>query len=177
MKFLLLLIIPIYKYLINSYRLNRIEELYKYFQALKSESPNKEIYETRSETLELFEIAKINDIFIYVSENVGYDVKNSIVSVLNNYPNSNEEFYICQNNMFLEAIGTFKKRKNETFSLIYWLETIAFLPQKLLSYFNLVPNSFLSKIFNCIYCLISFLFTFFREEIKEFVLKIIEKLS
>nr|DAR10482.1 MAG TPA: hypothetical protein [Caudoviricetes sp.] len=177
MKFLLLLIIPIYKYLINSYRLNRIEELYKYFQALKSESPNKEIYETRSETLELFEIAKINDIFIYVSENVGYDVKNSIVSVLNNYPNSNEEFYICQNNMFLEAIGTFKKRKNETFSLIYWLETIAFLPQKLLSYFNLVPNSFLSKIFNCIYWLISFLFTFFREEIKEFVLKIIEKLS
>lgn len=59
MKFLLLLIIPIYKYLINSYRLNRIEELYKYFQTLKSESPNKEIYETRSETLELFEIAKI----------------------------------------------------------------------------------------------------------------------
>lgn len=177
MKFLLLLIIPIYKYLINSYRLNRIEELYKYFQTLKSESPNKEIYETRSETLELFEIAKINDIFIYVSENVGYDVKNSVVSVLNNYPNSNEEFYICQNNMFLEAIGTFKKRKNETFSLIYWLETIAFLPQKLLSYFNLVPNSFLSKIFNCIYWLISFLFTFFREEIKELVLKIIEKLS
>ena len=79
--------------------------------------------------------------------------------------------------MFLEAIGTFKKRKNETFSLIYWLETIAFLPQKLLSYFNLVPNSFLSKIFNCIYWLISFLFTFFREEIKELVLKIIEKLS
>lgn len=177
MKFLLLLIIPIYKYLINSYRLNRIEELYKYFQTLKSKSPNKKIYETRSETLELFEIAKINDIFIYVSENVGYDVKNSVVSVLNNYPNSNEEFYICQNNMFLEAIGTFKKRKNETFSLIYWLETIAFLPQKLLSYFNLVPNSFLSKIFNCIYWLISFLFTFFREEIKEFVLKIIEKLS
>nr|DAP20058.1 MAG TPA: hypothetical protein [Caudoviricetes sp.] len=177
MKFLLLLIIPIYKYLINSYRLNRIEELYKYFQTLKSESPNKKIYETRSETLELFEIAKINDIFIYVSENIGYDVKNSVVSILNNYPNSNEEFYICQNNMFLEAIGTFKKRKNETFSLIYWLETIAFLPQKLLSYFNLVPNSFLSKIFNCIYWLISFLFTFFREEIKEFVLKIIEKLS
>jgi len=36
MKFLLLLIIPIYKYLINSYRLNRIEELYKklIFQSL-----------------------------------------------------------------------------------------------------------------------------------------------
>ena len=159
MKFLLLLLIPVYKYLINSYRLKRIEELYKYFQNIKTKSYNKKVFETKSETLELFKIAKINDVFIHVSENVGNEIKNSIISVLNNYPNQDKDLYICQNNIFLETIGVFKKRKMEAYS------------------FNFSSSSVLSKVFNCIYWLLSFLLGLFHKEIKDFILKIIQNFS
>lgn len=177
MKFLLFLLIPVYKYLINSYRLKRIEELYKYFQNIKTKSYNKKVFETKSETLELFKIAKINDVFIHVSENVGNEIRNSIISVLNNYPNQDKDLYICQNNIFLETIGVFKKRKMEAYSLIYWLETFIFLPQNLLNYFNFSSSSVLSKVFNCIYWVLSFLLGLFHKEIKDFILKIIQNFS
>lgn len=178
MKFLLILSIPLYKYLINNARLQKIEKLHKIFQTIVFEKNNNKVFETKSEVLELFKIAKINDVYIQISENLGYGYfSNGVVSVLNNYPSNEINFFQHQNIMFIEAIGVFKKRKKEAYSIFYWLDFLIFLPQKVLEYLNFPLNSVFIKILNFIFWVFSTLLTLaitlFHEEIKNYILSIL----
>ena len=54
---------------------------------------------------------------------------------------TDERFVAMNRKTFHEAIGYFRARRNETFSIIYWIELIVFHPRKILSYISLVDEA------------------------------------
>ena len=54
---------------------------------------------------------------------------------------TDERFVATNRKTFHEAIGYFRARRNETFSIIYWTELLVFHPRKILSYISLVDEA------------------------------------
>jgi hypothetical protein len=68
--------------------------------------------------------------------------------------------------LFLEAIGVYKKRVNNSINPLYWLEVIFFFPEKIINYFGLNNGSqtiiIVSKTFNAIYWTVGIVITLIK---------------
>ena len=52
--------------------------------------------------------------------------------------------------MFHMAVGIYKHRVRESYNLIYWINTIVFLPAKTLQYFGVSEGSWIGKAANVV---------------------------
>lgn len=177
--FYLFAFVFIYKVSKNTYYYFRLQKLYSYFKTITSEKEEKidnRAFETKSEVIELFKKASVEDNLIPTIKHVGsgYAVPYK-VSCFSSYPtNSTEEFVISYVRMFDEAKGTFKHRAKEVLNPFYWIDSILFAPKNLLNYIGVSPESRSTKILNIvltsIYWFLGIFVAIFKEKIHTFLL-------
>lgn len=180
MKFLIYIFIFsfFYKFLKNTYYYFRIKKLFSYFVTIaseKAEDINNKAFETKSEVIELFKKAGIEDKIVPVARSLGYNHAvryNS--SAFDSYPNNREDFFYVYVRMFDEAKGTFKYRAKEVLNPFYWTELILFAPKNLLNYIGATPEARSGKILNVILTSIYWFFgifiAIFKDKIHTFLL-------
>ena len=177
--FYLFTFVFIYKTSKNTYYYFRLQKLYSYFKTITSEKDEEidnRAFETKSEVIELFKKAGVEDNLIPTIKHVasGYGVPYK-VSCFSSYPtNSTEEFVISYVRMFDEAKGTFKHRAKEVLNPFYWIDLILFVTKNLLNYIGVSPESRSTKILNIIltsiYWFFGILIAIFKEKIHTFLL-------
>ena len=74
----------------------------------------------------------------------------------------------------LQAIGVYKQRMIDSVNPIYWVKTLLFLPQIVVSYFGGDSKGSLSKILNVFWWIIASLISIFSSDIREWILALIE---
>ena len=166
-----------YKLSKNLYYYFRIQKLYSYFitiSAPNEEDINKKVFETKSEVIDLFKKANIEDNLIPTIKPLegGYGTPIR-VSCFSSYPNNQKEFFVYYLKMFDEAKGTFKRRMLEVFLPFYWIDGILFAPKNLLDYIGASPESRSTKISNVvltsIYWFLGIFLTVFKEKVEALI--------
>lgn len=134
------------------------------------------------QTVNLFKQAGIEEIFIPISQPVGFhQVANFNASVFANFPSNKPELASPSRDMFEKAIGIFRSRIIECFNPIYWIEQIIFLPKHILLYIGLDSENVAFKISNVlltfIWWLLGISFSLFRTDFLDYVIKLLGSLK
>ena len=165
-----------YKIFVNLccwWRLKKYKDLYITYSSNIADKKNDEqngwkIIENKAEIIKLFERAGLKSFLITITQPTGYGFANhnyldlfQNLASLTQIGNVNIPSTIM--NYFYEGIGVYKARIKEALSIIFWLNTLIFLPQKIIAYldFSIKAESIklISKIFNFIYWIIIVIFT------------------
>ena len=173
-----LLTIFLVKLLFNISQYIKAKALYnRYSNWVKN--PN-EYFRTYNESIKnLFKSAGISDSLVPLVDSVGYGlVRTGSASVFNNIFVLRTDIVQAVFGMFQSAIGVFRSRIIETFSPLYWIRTITFLPAAILNYLNLDPEKtsyrLLNVVFTFIWWVILTCMTFFKEQIKFFIINLLK---
>ncbi len=78
--------------------------------------------------------------------------------------------------MFEEAIGEYKSRCLEVFSPLYWINTVIYLPQKILQYIGLPSETWIGRILNAIWWISVAIYTVNKEMLKGLLLWAAQKM-
>ena len=114
--------------------------------------------ESQTEIVRLFEQANLAPKNISVVERMGYGyIKAGHVRAWNHLTNIRIDIVDSNQKSFHEAIGYFRARRNETFSIVYWIECLVFWPRNLLAYLGLGKDSALVKILQTLVLLAEFI--------------------
>lgn len=116
--------------------------------------------ESRGQVVKLFKEAGVKDSHVSVARHIGFG-KLSIkeVSVFANFPNPREDFAAPILAMFRETIGTYRARMLETFSPLYWIETLINLPRALLSYLGVPAENVLVRVLQVVWWAVGLVLT------------------
>ena len=79
-------------------------------------------------------------------------------------------------NLFSRAEGAFRARALECFSPFYWIESLLFLPQKIIKYIGLNSDNVFSRISQILYWIIVPLLVAFRTNIYHYILELLRNL-
>ena len=79
-------------------------------------------------------------------------------------------------NLFSRAEGAFRARALECFSPFYWIESLLFLPQKIIKYIGLNSDNVFSRISQILYWIIVTLLVAFRTNIYHYILELLRNL-
>lgn len=137
-----------------------------------------EFSQYKGEVKKLFLGANIPDSCIPTSQAIGYgQIANANASVYLNFPSKVMGIAAALTDKFDEAIGTYRTRFLESFSPLYWIETILFLPKNLLQYIGLDSEKIAFKLCNILltfiwWCL-GVAFMFFKPQLQEFLISLI----
>lgn len=178
MKPVYLLVFPLISLILNGknwYKTSNFSKLYEeYWNALSSndQSFNYGAVEKKQvEIVDLLSKAGTKANVFYYSEPIGFSqvVNHSFNSFenlfLNHEPSVN---YNCI--MLIQATEVFKRRFFNSINPISWLETIIFLPQKILQYLGLDAKSSGARILNLIYWLGSVVIGVFVEPVRDAII-------
>lgn len=163
-------IIFLYKLISSIIDFANIKRYQKMYLRYLNNADTSKIFENKSFVIELFKKAGIKDSFIPVSQPVGYgQVANINASVFTMFPSNRNIFIPTIMRNFSEAIGVYKRRMMECFSLLYWIKCVIFLPQKILIYLNVSANSIFIKMAQLIYWLLGIILTLFSDDIANYL--------
>lgn len=178
-KFLIIFIcIFLYKLLLN------ISNFYKckkfkagYYKWINGNHQNYPTY--KSEVLNLLKKAGVKDSKIPVAQPLGAGKLTTCnVSVMDNFPLPYNQHVFSTNSMFDEAVGTYRLRIKECFSIFYWIELIVFFPKHILLYININSEQFIFKILNVLFTFIwwsiNVCLTIFNSQIKNFIIEVVK---
>ena len=161
MEWYYLLCIPAYKLLNNSILYWRMKSLhYKYWCWLASNEGFADLAKSRSSFKSLMKKADIDDCIVPKTIPTGYmSVAHVNYPVLEQFPSREESFVVATNTKMLEAMGVFKSRCIETVNPIYWINTVIFLPKKVISYLGVSAESILIKLAQLIWWIVCLIIT------------------
>lgn len=181
MKFLFTIMFIIFLHaiynLINYLRYPIIEgNLLDTYSSDSSKQINAAIHKTQ--ILNYIKYAGVKDRQIPITQPLGYgQIASSSVSVFSNILNPRQDIATNAMSSLLEAKGNYWSRFINSFNPFYWIRIIIFIPKYLFSYLGLKEESIFIKIFQLIYWLVAaictFLITVFPEEVKTFILSIL----
>lgn len=122
--------------------------------------------------------AGVKDKSIPVVQTLGYgQLASSSVSIFDNILNSRQDIAKIAFECLLEAKGNYWSRFINSFNPFYWLRVVIFIPKNIFLYFGVKESSIFIKIFQLLYWFIAtictFLIAIFPEEIKQFILSIL----
>ena len=179
MKFLLIfLFILILRSLINAVRyLQTKDYLDQYFEWLRDKTWN--YIEKRAKAISLLHNANIKDLRVENVELAGYGlVSTSTISVFDNFPHDRKDIASAMIKKFHEAMGVYKQRIWESFSPLFWIQWLIYLPRNIFRYLDLNPERIIIKIVQIVYwilgLLISLIWILYHEEITTKAKQIIE---
>jgi len=124
----------------------------------------------------LFSNANVEDRTISVAESIGYGyIHNVQMSALDNIFTRDKDVATIVYHLFAQTKGTYKLRIFESFSPLYWIKLILFLPQNLFAYLGVKSEVIFVKLFQILWWGITPFLIIFRHKIYIFVFKIITK--
>jgi hypothetical protein len=139
--------------------LKRVEKLY--YDYIKSYDANtkiinpdlrKKLLEEKGELKKLFDHAGIPDIGESFMHPAGYGyLQQKNVKYFENIHIPNEDVLSFFHDSFLESIGFFKKRRNESFSVFYWVLLIINLPKHLFQFYGKEPKGIVYTFVDIVY--------------------------
>lgn len=133
-----------------------------------------ELLSYKTSIIKLFEKAGIEDCYLPHVAPMGYGKLASYnASVMNSFPNALEDFAMATCKLFQDAIGVYRTRIFETFSPIYWIDLVIFLPKTLFTYLGLNGESVIIKLFQCIWWIVTPLLLIFRDKFIEYLMQFI----
>lgn len=146
----------------------------KYKEYLSGNGKDFSFYSTAVK--KLFRQASVNDIAVSFTERAGYGYfRNCETSLFLNMSNTREDVVDGMKKCFSEAKGTFWTRFLECFSPLYWIQVAVFLPRKACEFFEISENSIVPKILQLIYWIAAPLLLVFRNELYQFVIRLIQQ--
>ncbi len=146
--------ILILRFALNLYKLSRVKALFKKYKHYMVEE-SWTISEHTPEINQLFKDAGLKDRGVIHQEFLGYGkFTNQTVSVFDNIQNNRSDIVALVTSAFHEAIGVFRKRAWESLNPFYWIEFVFKLPQHLMGFFGVLPESIAVKILLVIYWLV-----------------------
>lgn len=150
-SFLCLLLIPIFKFIINFSKFKRIEALHKLYLSY-IEFGKKDIILHKHEVKKMFYDAGLKDAIVYDSKHLVFNhFANHQVSVFDNLTSTREDVVLIINLRFNEAKGVFKMRFSDSWNIVYWIELLINLPKEVFSYLGLNTESKLVKVLKLLY--------------------------
>ncbi len=166
---LIFLVIFSYKLIINIVNLIKVTYYCNLYNDFIDKKSNK-ILLHKNHVLELFLRANISDCSLPITQPTGFNyVSTGTASIFKNFPTDNPRLIIHTKDAFENAIGIYRGRIIECFSPIFWIESIIFLPKKILNYINIPVESIIVKIFQLLYWLIGIIVTLFSSDIANFI--------
>ena len=136
--------------------------------------PERPFAENTSAVVQLFKAAGMKDRQIPFVQPVGYgQILQGHTSLFSNIENRREDVVANMMQCFSEARGTFKHRIIETFSPLFWINQILFLPRTILEFLGIKPESIIVKLFQLVYWLTTPLLVVFRDNICQYILSLI----
>ena len=164
---LLILFIPEILLILNFSKLRRLKKLMPAYEAYIKNPSSWTFHEKKCEVISLFKSAGLKDPQLPLVQAVDpMHVVRGNYSVFDNITVLKPEFINTMHGLFLEAIGVYKKRVNNSINPLYWLEVIFFFPEKIINYFGFNNGSqtivIVSKTFNAIYWTVGIVITLIK---------------
>ena len=104
--------------------------------------------EHKSHVIKLFKDAGLKDSTIQFAEPLGLShIASGNALVFEQFPNNREDVFVKTKGYFHQAIGVYRSRALEVFSVFYWIESIIYLPIHIFNYLGVSPESQFTKIF------------------------------
>lgn len=179
MKPLLIVFISCFAYKLlanvsNFLRTRHYKELY--LQSLTKNS-SVDILEYKSAILQLFRTAGVEDSLISYANPTGYGMlATGTASAFQNIASNRQDVVVAIYRGFSEAHGTFKRRIFETFSPLYWVNCVVFLPKSLFCYLGIKSDSIFIKIFQLLYWLAAPALILIRQDVYQHIASLIGQL-
>ncbi|SHM26931.1 hypothetical protein SAMN05444266_107207 [Chitinophaga jiangningensis] len=143
------------RFLLNIYNLRQTSSLlkkYNHYLAKNTWEFNQEV----PAIIDLFKKAGIKDSGVTHQEFLGFgNFANYRVSTFDNITNTRSDIVAHTIGHFNQAIGVFRKRATDSLNPLYWIDFILCLPQHLLSFLGVLPESVVVKIILVIYWIIA----------------------
>lgn len=157
MEWYYLLLIPMYKIIINTYYLLKLLHLKNdYYCWLNGQTETLALAEHRQNFKVLMNAANVEDSTIPRTTPTGYTmVANRNINVFDQFPCNDADIVYITFYKFSEASGVFKSNILESLNPLYWIQSIIFLPKKVLSYLGLNPETIIIKLLQLLYWMIS----------------------
>ena len=171
--FMLIALALAYKVAINVSALFRLHFYHeKYGRYLSKKDFNFE--ECAPAVLKLFKAAGIKDAWLPCVQPAGYGMLSSgQVSFFDNLASADGQCIELMRRSMAECKGIFKGRILETFSPLYWINCIIYLPRKILEYMGLDAGSIICKIAQIIYWAATPLLVAFRDNIYQYITELL----
>jgi hypothetical protein len=135
-----------------------------YYQWLNGENDSFPTY--RSEIISLFKCANIEDLCVPAATPLGFgQLATFKSSAFTNFPSKVYEQAVLTEKLFNDAIGVYRTRTIESFSPVYWINAIVFLPKNLLCYLGLKPENVIIKLLQLSWWLFGLLFGLFKDDV------------
>jgi hypothetical protein len=130
----------------------------KYNQYVKNIAEDKTdwtIQENKHKIISIFKNAGLKDFTLSSTELAGFGfIKTTSYSFFDNIPLVNVQIALLVRQFFIESMGVFKNRTNDSINPVYWLEALIFLPRKIFSYLGVGADSLIIKAFQVLWWLV-----------------------
>ena len=175
MKYILLLFVCVFAYrlAVNISALIRLNYYDKAYTMYLSH-PEKNFGEYTAAITALFKMAGLKDRQIPFVKPMGYgQLLQGHTLLFSNMANRREDVVSNMIQCFSEAKGTFKHRIAESFSPLFWINCLLFLPRTVLEYLGVSGESLVVKLFQLFYWIVTPFLLVFRENIYQYILSLI----
>lgn len=141
------------KFLINFSRFNQSKWYYSKYKKYITK-PTWGFVEHEHQIVKLFRDAGVEDNRVPMIEPLGYGkILTGQTSVFSNISITREDVVGSVRHMFHQTIGIYRSRMLETINPLYWIESIIFLPKRILNYVGVSSEKVVIKVFQIIYWL------------------------
>jgi hypothetical protein len=166
---------------LNIYRLLRVKALHSRYKAYVAD-PKWDFSESMPEIVSLLKAASVSDSLVPYVEPIGFGhFQSANVSVFSNLTVTREDIVGLANQMFHQAIGTYRMRGLDAVNPCSWLVLLVNLPREALGFLGVPPEATLSKIAQLAYWLIAGLlglfYSLFQDEVTTAIKAWLEGLS
>lgn len=173
------LAIIIVKFVVNLVRYSQCKWYFKKYQ-IYLVHPTFQFNEYEPTIINLFKSASLIEPYVPYAEPIGFGrLRTGQVSVFSNLTVTRIDVVGLVYKTFHKAIGVYRYRMLESFSPIYWLQAILFLPRLTLVYLGTSPDQVIVKLFQLVYwvlgIILGFLLSIYRTEIEVFVRDLVDK--
>lgn len=150
-------------------RLRYYENKYSEYRSCK----NLDFIEMSVLAVPLFRAAGLADSKVPCVQPVGYGkVFEGCVSVFENLCADRPEISTRVLEYFPKARGVFKHRLFQSFSPLFWIDCVIFLPRSIFQYLGMSGDSIVSKLFQLLYWLVAPALLIFRDEINQYIISL-----
>ncbi len=133
-------------YLYYNWRGNRYYQIYQTYLMKQDNESATRLLEIGVQVERLFRIAGLHKIRIPYVDAVGYgQLATGNIAPAENLDNLREDVVGTNIRLFERAIGTCKMRCIESFNPIFWVESVVYLPGKVLAFLGMKADNFFVK--------------------------------
>ena len=166
MNFLWLLLIPTLLVIDSAYSFWQLNKIYQKYILWLRNDVTVNIARERSALHRLIRHAGISERVIPHLHDLGYGKACHVnLGVIDQFPSKIPEIAEASTLMIQTALGVYKDRMMNAFNPLWWIDTLIFLPRRILMYLNISAESIIIRPGQLVWWSICLLFTAYKTEI------------